>query len=249
MSSEYKDILDFNVTLGSLKRLLDIIFNEEHVGIDFLRRKVAINKFDLISDSLGFLKKLQIIDLKGDFIVPKIACEELSLVRAVILNRLMKSEDSFVHYLSFFIDQFLSSKKYYEKRDVWKMLATVRSKEGVGSSQEELRFKLNQLVRLLMEIGLAVKFRKILIPIIDPSLIIEILKHMKKTSGSIHEIMDNIRTDYLPCCDVHGKPYDCFSRTLESLEKMGLVKLGYRSDAGMDVIIGGKRCNFMEVLS
>ncbi|MEM2614956.1 MAG: hypothetical protein QXO15_12155 [Nitrososphaerota archaeon] len=249
MASEYKDILDFNVTLGSLRSLLDVIFNEEHIDVDFLRRKVAINKFDLISDSLGFLKKLRIIDLERGFIVPKITYGELNLIRAVILNSLMKSEDQYVHYLSSFIDQFLSSKKYYEKRDVWKMLTTVRSKEGVGSSQEELRFKLNQLVRLLMEIGLAVKFRKILIPIIDPSLIIEILTRMKKTSGSIHEITNNIGTDYLPCCDVHGKPYDCFSRALESLEKMGFVKLGYRSDAGMDVIIGGKRCNFMEVLS
>lgn len=248
MSSEFKDILDYNVTLGALRTVLNTVLMEKKVNIDFLRKYVAMDKFDLVDHSINFLKRLQIFKISSKDIILNVSHNEIGTLRAVILNRLTVSNDSYVHYLIPFLNDFLSAKEYYERRQVWHMLATVRSKENVKSTREELSFKFRMLVRHLKELGLAITFKKFIIPIVDPSLILEIVGNMQFSKGSIYELMSNIRNNYLPCCDHYGKPYGPIVRSFEYLESSGFLKLSSKSDAGLEYSIGDKKCNFLEVI-
>jgi len=249
MFIELKDILDYNITFGALKSILKILLVEENVDLDFLREKVALNKFDLVSHSLGFLKRLQIVKLSDNNIVSNISHDELNVFRAVILNRLTMNDDPYVHYLIPFLERFLSTGEYYEQKDVWHMLAIARSKENVKSPREELSFKFRILVRHLKELGLAMTYKGFIIPVVDPLLVLEIVKHMRIIEGSMYELLNTMRNNYLPCCDPYGKPYSPLIKALKSLEDLGFLKLSSKSDAGLEYPIGGKSCNFWEVLS
>jgi len=248
MPSEFKDILDYNVTLGALRAILNILLTEKQVDMDFLRRNVAINKFDLIDHSINFLKKLQVVKISSKYVISNISPDDLGTLRAVIINRFTVSNDPYIRYLISFLDNFLSAKEYYEPGQVWHMLANARSKENVKSPREELSFKFRMLIRHLKELGLAITFKKFIIPIVDPSLILEIVNNMQFSRGSIYELMSNIRNRYLPCCDHYGKPYGPIVKSFESLESLGFLKLSSKSDAGLEYSIGGKKCNFLEVI-
>ncbi|MEM3873983.1 MAG: hypothetical protein QXU45_02500 [Candidatus Bathyarchaeia archaeon] len=251
MSSEQKDILDYNVTLGALRVLLNTVLTEKQVNIDFLKKYVAINKFDLVNDSINFLEMLQIIKSspKGE-LIPKISRNELSSLRATILNRMMVSTNPHVHYLTYFLDRFFSSQEmYYEQREVWRILVTARSHANIRSPGEVLTFKFKLLIRHLKEFGLAITYKEIIIPVVDPSLILEIVKHMQFFKGSLYEFMSKLNDNYLPCYDIHRKPYTPLINSLEYLEKTGFVRLSSKSDAGLEYRIGEKGCNFLEVIS
>ena len=249
MSIELKDILDYNVTLGALKNILKTLLVEGNVDLDFLREKVALNKFDLVSHSLSFLKRLQLVKLSGNKVISNISHKELNILRAIILNRLTMSNDPYVHYLIPFLDRFLSTKEYYEQKDVWHILAVTRFKENVKSPREELSFKLRILIRHLKELGLAITYKNFVIPVVDPLLVLEIIKHMGILEGSMYELLNIIKDKYLPCCDPYGKPYSPLVKAFEYLERLSFLKLSSKSDAGLEYSVGGKNCNFWEVLS
>jgi hypothetical protein len=249
MLTELRDILDYNVTLGGLKSILNIVLAEKNVNMDFLKKYVALNKFDLVSHSISILWKLRMLEVSKDTIVSNVQRDEIETFRALILNRLTTSNDPYIRYLISFLDGFLSTKNYYEQKEVWRMLALIRSKENVKSPHEELSFKFRMLIRHLKELGLAITFGNFIVPIIDPSLLMEVLKHMQFSKGSMYELLGNIRNRYFPCCDTHGKPYGPVITTFDFLESSGLLKLSSRSDAGLEYTIGERKYNFLEVLS
>lgn len=249
MLVELKDILDYNITLGALKNTLKIILTGENIDLDFLREKVALNNFDLMSHSLSFLKRLQIVELLGNIVVSNISHEELNFLRVTILNRLIRNNDPYVHYLILFLEKFLNAKEYYEQKDVWRILATARYKENITSPREELSFKLRILVRHLKELGLAITYKKFIIPVVDPLLVLEIIRHLRISEGSMYELLNTMRNNYLPCCDSYGKPCSPLVKAFESLEDMGFLKLSSKSDAGLEYSINGKDCNFWEAIA
>jgi len=247
---ETRDILDYNVTLGAVTYLLSLSFSV-NLSAGFIRKYVALETEELVRDAIGFLKKLDMISIKsenGKRVIPKISKESLKYIRPTILNRLMRSNDSSVHYLATFIKLFLTKKKYYNKDDIWRMLIESRRVEGLSvSSDQTFKVKLRYLLRHLEELGLCLKCGDYIIPIIEPQLLLECFYAMKFYRGSLSEAINKLNSQYIPC--VHSgvicKPLEI---SLSRLETYNLVKLSLISDFGLPYEINGKKYTFLEVL-
>lgn len=241
MVTRKTDVLDYNVTLKTLKTVLNTI---KKFGGKILEERLlqllSLGKKILVEEAIGFLLHLNIIKEENGHIVLKEKYNSETDIRPLLLKKLNKIE-----YIGDFLDEFLKSKGYYDITEFTKILRDARYKCGI-IKHEKLNQKVEYLERHLRELGLAITIkndRKYVVIAIDPSLILEIFMY-EHIHGSkyIFEII-NVIDKYFPCRHQIGGMIKPLKRVLSILSNYGQIELKNLSDAKFTYKIGEEEAN------
>ena len=223
-----KDILDYNVTLRALHVILETISSME-ASEEEIVNILSKGETDLVVDALGFLQHLEIVTVKNGIATINLNTKyERTILRPIILRALRNKT-----YIGKFLEKYFD-KKYLTREDFTKILREAKE----AAYYENLEQKTNFLIRHLRELGLAYRVKgeksrkEIIIPTVDPSLIIEIAKFENIKNISFTDFLNRIEK-YIPCRRELRGLITPFKRALHVLNLYGIVELKTLSDAGI----------------